>query len=59
MNATKVLVVYRCFDDQEEEACFLVNSNEEAKDFLDGNPSPPDGFLDREGYYFFETHQDV
>ena len=55
MNAN-VLVVYRCYDDCEEEACFLVATAEEAKSFMDENPSPPDGFEDRPGYYFFEVH---
>ncbi len=48
------LIVYRCYDDQEEEAMFLVKGAEEAKAFLDKNPPRPEGFEDRPGYYFFE-----
>lgn len=51
------LIVYRCFDNKEEEACFLVNSAEEAKDYLDKNPNAPYGFEHRKGYYFFEEHE--
>ena len=51
----KALVVYRCYDNQEEEACFLLENAESAKEFLDTNPSAPDGYEDRAGYYFFET----
>ena len=48
------LIVYRCYDDKEEEACFLVTDEAAAKDYLDGNPPPPEGFEHRDGYYFFE-----
>jgi hypothetical protein len=51
------LIVYRCFDNKEEESCFLVNSVNEAKDYLDRNPGPPYGFESRKGYYFFEEHE--
>ena len=51
------LIVYRCYDNQEEEACFLVRDMEAAKRFLDSQPFSPDGFEDREGYYFFEEHK--
>lgn len=51
------LIVYRCYDDKEEEACFLVTDEAAAKDYLDGNPPPPEGFAHRPGYYFFEPHE--
>ena len=50
------LIVYRCYDNREEEACFLVHSEQEAKNYLDRNPDPPYGFGHRKGYYFFERH---
>jgi len=50
----EVLVVYRCYDDHEEESCF-VTDYDGAKNYLDSNPLPPAGFEDRPGYYFFET----
>ena len=50
------LVVYRCYDNFEEESCFLVNNDSEAKDFLDKNPKPPEGYEHRSGYYFFEVY---
>lgn len=49
------LVVYRCYDNQEEESMFVVNSVEEAKAWLDTKPLRPIGFEDRDGYYFFES----
>jgi hypothetical protein len=54
MTIANVLIVYRCYDDQEEESCFLSPNDETAKSFMDTNPAPPDGFEDRPGYYFFE-----
>lgn len=53
-----VLVVYRCYDNQEEESMFLMNNADEAKAFLDVNPGPPHGFELRDGYYFFESYFD-
>ena len=53
------LVVYRCYDNQEEEACFLVNDVKEAKAFLDRAPKPPEGYEDRAGYYFFEKYAEI
>jgi hypothetical protein len=47
-------IVYRCYDNQEEEACFLLPNILEAKAFLDKNPDRPEGFEERPGYYFFE-----
>jgi hypothetical protein len=51
-----LLIVYRCYDNREEESMFLVNSEQEAKDWLDTNPARPIGFESRDGYYFFESH---
>lgn len=48
------LIVYRCYDTKEEEACFLVADADAAKAYLDTNPPPPEGFGHRAGYYFFE-----
>ena len=51
------LICYRCIDNGEIESCFLVKTMEKTFDFLDKKPSPPEGFLDRDGYYFFEPHE--
>jgi hypothetical protein len=51
------LIVYRCYDNKEEEACFSVYDADVAKEFLDCNPAAPDGFEDRPGYYFYEYHE--
>ena len=51
-----ILIVYRCYDNQEEESCFLVENEDAAKKFLDSRPAPPIGFEHREGYYFFESY---
>ena len=48
------LIVYRCYDDLEEEACFTVVDADSAKYYLDTNPGAPHGFEHRDGYYFFE-----
>lgn len=53
------LIVYRCYDNKEEESCFLVYDADGAKEFLDCNPAAPDGFEDRPGYYFYEYHDDL
>lgn len=50
----KYLVVYRCYDNQEEESCWASDDAEEIKSWLDGKPNPPSGFKDRDGYYFYE-----
>ncbi len=51
-----VLIVYRCYDNHEEEAMFLVETDNDAKAWLDTKPARPLGFEHRDGYYFFETH---
>lgn len=53
-----ILIVYRCYDNQEEEAMFLVADEAEAKAWLDTKPGRPIGFAERDGYYFFESHMD-
>ena len=51
----QMLIVYRCYDNHEEESCFVVENEAAAKEFLDANPPAPDGYEDRPGYYFFEV----
>ncbi len=51
------LVVYRCYDNGEEESCFVVASPAAAKLWLDEAPKPPQGFEQRPGYYFFEKYK--
>lgn len=53
------LIVYRCYDNQEDESCFLVDDADAALAYLDTRPSPPAGFEHREGYYYFEDHGEI
>jgi hypothetical protein len=56
MEFNMVLIVYRCYDNKEEESMFLVESEDQAKTWLDTKPARPLGFEDRDGYYFFEAY---
>jgi hypothetical protein len=52
----RVLIVYRCYDNQEEESCFLMACADDAKSWLDTKPARPEGYENRDGYYFFEPY---
>lgn len=51
------LIVYKCVDTGEEEACFFEEDIDVARDFIENATIRPDGFEDREGYYFMEESE--
>lgn len=51
------LIVYRCIDIPEDEACFLLETEDEAKAYVRDTKTPPEGYENRPGYYFYEEHE--
>lgn len=47
------LVVYKCTDDGEVEACFFEYDHQVALNYI-ATAQPPEGFEHRPGYYFIE-----
>lgn len=53
MKIPGYLIVYKCIDNGEEEACFFEQSFVNASNYI-AYAAPPPGFEHREGYYFIE-----
>lgn len=50
---TAFLIVYKCTDNDEEEACFIVLDKTDGEKYIT-SALPPKGYEDRPGYYFIE-----
>lgn len=52
----KYLIVYKCTDDGEEEACFLIDCYKDQAAHYCAELPKPQGFEDRPGYYSFKEY---